>query len=1301
MFMKPSTWKKLAIGLGVLVLLVIASALLLPRLIDPNLYRERIVSELEKTLGGTVRIGRITWGINTGLWVEVQESSVAGSSAIPVDFELPRTYGEISLLPLLGKKIVINELVIENPIATVRVEAKTEEARKGGTVGGAADAESGLPVDVLIREVRLKNGRVTVEDSLSLPGRKFIRRFDRVDVEARTSIAEGKISFVVSLESETKPGFKSFAAEGTLSGLTKALNLKNPFLRVHAKLSSLSMDAIKLYLKLPSVAERMGGEVSMEVNYEGDFGSRFRANGIVDLAEVSYSDPLRWDQKLPPGAPTIAFRMSAQPDNLAVEELKVKLGQISLAAKATVQGLNRRPLITNAQLSGTLSLADTVPLIPWRLLGENGTTLRAILEKGGTVSIERANLSHLDPGEPPSLEALISALNVQLAVTGAGVPAVEGLPGVENVSGSIQLEKGVLTVERSTGQMGSVKLPNTTATIVDMMKKPVVLASIKGPLLLGDGGDKDPLQLLLRRVGIERLEGRADLDLTLQLDTARPKDFVLQGTAGLQDFRVATSFTPTIIERLSADITIHSDAVDVTHCALTVVGPKQESSRGGRFELETSGRLDDWRGHPLLTLRSLKSSRIALPMVASIIPWEKEDNTVGIIRDALRSSGDVTVEGLAFANLDFREVKKDPRSVLGDLKGQVSFVDLSVQPTQWFPRIHGVTGRVRLENDTLTGSELMGMVGPLTLPVLDITATDLSRRASLKLKARGPLRLLNPEKEETKKLLMSYGFKSITVDAQVDLGASVDFTRPAEWTARGALVLESVHAESYSSGAVLENLRGALNFSRDKSLEIAVSGLEGTLNGSPIWVNGKLAGGGTPQALLDLQTKINQVDFAKVATLIPLLRDLDLRGSGEADLDIHAPYKRLEEMRVKGTAKVAGLGLKLPDQRFKIDQGDAQIVFKGDAIDIQDTRFLLNDQEVNLLGSITNLREPIIALHAESPSLDLDRLIVTREKTAATKDGREEPRAKPTPRDEMKEEKFQAIVRVMTVNSQVKVDRGRYHGQEFKNLTFDVDYAQGVLRGLDVRANVGDGAIRATGTADLRDPKKSLFSADPRVEKVPVEVLLAFMGTEKSEASGPLTFTGHMEGLLGATQEVLGSLKGKAAWNCGPGRARGIGPFGTVLFKVLSIASVSSLKFTSLRDDLSKEGISFNALKGRVSMSGGKMTIEEAHFESKALNIYALGKVDLVHQQVDAQLALGLIGTVDKVLGWVPLAGKVAQRLTKIYVGVKGPLADPSVRILPIRGVYEGLKAGGKAAGSLLEDLSGSLQNSPEKSQVK
>jgi len=102
--MKPATGKKLATVLGVLVLSAVIAGLLIPRLLDPDRWHNRIVSELEKALGGKVNIEDISWGFLKGLWLEVQGVEITGASAFPLDVKLSRLYADVSILPLLGKK---------------------------------------------------------------------------------------------------------------------------------------------------------------------------------------------------------------------------------------------------------------------------------------------------------------------------------------------------------------------------------------------------------------------------------------------------------------------------------------------------------------------------------------------------------------------------------------------------------------------------------------------------------------------------------------------------------------------------------------------------------------------------------------------------------------------------------------------------------------------------------------------------------------------------------------------------------------------------------------------------------------------------------------------------------------------------------------------------------------------------------------------------------------------------------------------------------------------------------------------
>ena len=92
-----------------------------------NRYNGLIVSSLEKALGGKVRLGHIRWGISEDIWIEIDGFSVVGNTAFPVDFEIPHISGDVSILPLLSKKIIIEELLLKQPRVVVRLDRESQE----------------------------------------------------------------------------------------------------------------------------------------------------------------------------------------------------------------------------------------------------------------------------------------------------------------------------------------------------------------------------------------------------------------------------------------------------------------------------------------------------------------------------------------------------------------------------------------------------------------------------------------------------------------------------------------------------------------------------------------------------------------------------------------------------------------------------------------------------------------------------------------------------------------------------------------------------------------------------------------------------------------------------------------------------------------------------------------------------------------------------------------------------------------------------------------------------------------------
>jgi len=285
--MKSTRWKRVTIILAVLAVVVIAAVIIIPKFLDLNRYNGLITSELEKAMGGEVTLGHLSWGITNGVWLEADRFAVQGATVFPGDMDLSRIYAKVSILPLLSKRVVVDRLVLESPVVAVRLAPSTVQEKKtaskpdsalrtAGDPTSTADkkgsASSPLPMEIRIQELNIEKGRISLEDSLTLAGQKVVRLFRDVEIEAKNLAPGKKIDFQLSLRDEIKPGFGSLKGQGTFTGLTEALTIEKPELKLKASLSALDTAMIKPYLKNSPLAQRVGGSISLTMNYQGDLG---------------------------------------------------------------------------------------------------------------------------------------------------------------------------------------------------------------------------------------------------------------------------------------------------------------------------------------------------------------------------------------------------------------------------------------------------------------------------------------------------------------------------------------------------------------------------------------------------------------------------------------------------------------------------------------------------------------------------------------------------------------------------------------------------------------------------------------------------------------------------------------------------------------------------------------------------------------------------------------------------------------------------------------------------------------------
>jgi uncharacterized protein involved in outer membrane biogenesis len=1060
---KSTRWKKVGIVLAVVLVVAIAAALIIPQFFDLNRYNELITSELEKAMGGKVTLGHLSWGISNGVWLKADGFTSKGATAFPGEVDLSRIYAKVSILPLLSKKVVVDKLLLDKPVVALNLAPTPPEGKKAATKPGSEGSEkpttedaptpggdptspsSPLPVEIVIEELNIDKGRIRLSDSLTLPGQETVYNFADVLIQA-TNLAPGKvIGFKLALRDEAKPGLGSVKGQGTFTGLTEALTVENPELNLKMTLADLNVDTLKPYLKNKSLAQRLGGSISLDVSYKGDFGENLKAEGHLDLSHFTYTDTSLWERALPGAETMITYQITLEPEQIKVEKLDVALGNISLSAEALLQDWRNEPIVKDGVLSSELPLTELIPLVPWRKLGEEAKVIRQSLAGGGKVVVEKVALPEIPLAHlPEKWKTLLSSAEGSIRLSDISAGLSPKLPKLEDISGTLQLEKGVLTATRVQARMG-----------------------------------------------------------------------------------------------------------------------------------------------------------------------------------------------------------------------------------------------------------------PLTLPVLEARATNLAGKVKVSAAAKGPMRLEGTTNAEVEKLLRQYGLKSLSGSGEIDLRADYDQAKPRQWYAGGSLVLKGVRAVSHPAGVRLDDLQGRVTVKRKKTLDITVEDLTARVNQSPIQLQGKLSGGGTDRFVVDGKARTERLDLKKLSGLFPPLKELELAGILDMNINVHYPHADPGKSKFSGTVKTRGIGFRLAAQDLTITEGDGDIELAGNTVILKDMTLKANDQKMSLSGQVTNFREPTAQLQAKSANLNVDRLLVPAKSTGteakpsskppAEKEGTPKP-GEPAKTEEPAKKKaskseLPTFLRKLTAQVQAEATRGQYRGQEFQNLTFRADYERGVLKSHEFHVLIGGGRIQTKGSADLRNLERVPFTVEPDISAVRLESIASLLNTDKLTVHAPLTMTGRVQGRTGSKKDLLASLRGNLEAEAGPGRIPDIGPVGNTLFKILAFVNLQQMFSGKKLDDLANEGIPFDSLTYQATFQDGTMGVNKLRLLSPALHLDADGTIYLVKERLDMKAHIELLGTLDKVLGLVPVLGKAAGQLTNVYLKLKGPWENPKIRVIPTKGITEAGKKGTQDSGKAAEDV--------------
>ncbi|GAB4490415.1 MAG: hypothetical protein OHK006_23240 [Thermodesulfovibrionales bacterium] len=354
--------------------------------------RGLITEAAEKSLNRKVALGSISVNIWSGIEVsdlDVKEKDSAASFAGAKKFVL-----KYQLLPLLSKKLVIDELRLEEPMVRIAKHADGSfnfsdmiTAKKAGQRPGEPTSAPGLPVSMSVKAIKVEKGRFEYQDESGGPVKKLDLLADAelglVSKSADVLASDGKVSVLVSdlVMKDKGKTFRDIRASAAYR-IEADWKAKNVILR------DIEAEAYKIPVKITgdlSYADPFSFAVRIavpEVNLSSlkDLLTRFAPEGMglagafsLDLTSTKKSEKnakpffqgrllLRDVSVNHKGMhPVLNGAVNFTPDRISLEDFLVKTGENSARIMGSVANYTTFPDIRVDMKSSMLNLDALVP----------------------------------------------------------------------------------------------------------------------------------------------------------------------------------------------------------------------------------------------------------------------------------------------------------------------------------------------------------------------------------------------------------------------------------------------------------------------------------------------------------------------------------------------------------------------------------------------------------------------------------------------------------------------------------------------------------------------------------------------------------------------------------------------------------------------------------------------------------------------------------------------------------------------------------------------------------------------------
>jgi len=375
---------------------------------------------------------------------------------------------------------------------------------------------------------------------------------------------------------------------------------------------------------------------------------------------------------------------------------------------------------------------------------------------------------------------------------------------------------------------------------------------------------------------------------------------------------------------------------------------------------------------------------------------------------------------------------------------------------------------------------------------------------------------------------------------------------------------------------------------------------------------------------------------------VPVPRTGRVQGDLRFTLDQARPLRSVAE----GRLELAEIDLSVLTGRPTVVERAGLAAERG-TLRIDRARAVIDEQALELSGEIRSTDQgPVIDARLESPGVVMERLLPPR---------KPEPEGKPT----------ESKLWPLPVSGRVAVRAGFV---QFGRQRIEPFEGSAVLE--RERAHLEVQAARMCGVsfplqADAT-PGGYSVAAKLAMKDEPFENAIKCLTGGSVQITGTADLRADLRTHGRQREELLRNLTGSAEADLRKGRVDRFALIGNIL---------SLQNLTSIRDprELDK-GFLYRSMTAKGRFEGGEFVVDEGFFDSDAARIAVNGKVDLLGDHTHLNVLVGLLSSVDRVTGAIPILGEVlGGTLIALPVSVSGDIRDPLVVPLGPRAVSDRL----------------------------